>query len=47
MIMFAALADLHQKFWESQNNILKIYIFNIIVTNVGRGSLSSINEEQF
>jgi len=26
------MADLDQNFWESQNYILKIYIFNIIVT---------------
>jgi len=28
-----AMADLHQNFLGSQNNILKIYIFNIVVTN--------------
>jgi len=27
------MADLHQNFWGSQNNIFKIYIFNIFVTN--------------
>jgi len=27
------VADLDQNYWGSQNNILKIYIFNINVTN--------------
>jgi len=27
------MADFHQNFWGSQNSILKIYIFNITITN--------------
>jgi len=33
MIRGWSVADLDQKFWGNQNNILKIYIFNIIVTD--------------
>jgi len=28
-----AVADLDQNYWGSQNNILKIYIFNITIIN--------------
>jgi len=30
---FQVEVDLHQNFWGSENNILKIYIFNITMTN--------------
>jgi len=34
MILFlSTVADLDQNLWGSQNNILKIYIFNITATN--------------
>jgi len=31
--MFDPVADLDQNYWGRQNNILKIYIVNITVTN--------------
>ena len=33
LTLVLAMADLHQNFWGSQNNILKTYIFNISVAN--------------